>query len=78
MNSVSWKTVHSTACCCGIRNALNGVLLPSRGMAALPRGEAVGKALRSLRERRSPNPKGRDTRVLNASRKAQLLHRTSG
>ena len=46
-----------------------GALLPSRGMAALPREEVLGVGTRSLRGGRSPKPVGRGTRVLNAEPK---------
>ena len=43
-----------------------GALLPSRGVAALPKGRSFWKGTRSLRGGRSPTPEGRGTRVLNA------------
>ena len=46
-----------------------GALLPSRGIAALPRAEVFGVGTRSLRGGRSPKPGGRGTRVLNAEPK---------
>jgi hypothetical protein len=46
-----------------------GALLPSRGIAALPREEVFGVGTRSVRGGRSPKPGGRGTRVLNAEPK---------
>ena len=46
-----------------------GALLPSRGVAALPKGRSFWKGTRSLRGGRSPTPEGRGTRVLNAEPK---------
>jgi hypothetical protein len=42
-----------------------GALLPSRGMAALPREEVSGKGPGACGGGRSPTPGGRGTRVLN-------------
>ena len=46
-----------------------GALLPSRGIAALPREEVFGKGPGACEGGRSPTPEGRGTRVLNAEPK---------
>jgi hypothetical protein len=46
-----------------------GALLPSRGMAALPREEVFGKGPGACEGGRSPKPGVRGTRVLNAEPK---------
>jgi hypothetical protein len=51
------------------RNNLEGALLPSHGVAVLPREEVFGKGPGACEGGRSPTPEGRGTRVLNAEPK---------
>ena len=71
-------TSSDTSSATQFRNDLEGALLPSRRMAALPREEVFGKKPEACEESGVQHSQGAEHEFRTKSRRAQLLHRSGG